>query len=133
MKMTALLLLLCACASVTADAPRLDAPQSGRARLYVIRTGTMGALYSWGVMVDGVMIATLPVRSFVGADVPPGDHTLAITFAGGGSTPFPIAALPGATRFVTVSNTGKIAEVDATRGAEFVGRLRPIEPLATVH
>lgn len=127
--LAAALLLFTACSSTpTLDPAPVTAPAAGRAKLYVIRAGSVASLYAWTVVVDGATVGTLPVRSNLAVDLSTGEHSVMVIFGGGGSSPvLRLSFAAGETRFVNVSNHFDVTEIDAATGSRLVAGSRRVQ------
>src|SRR5687767_4924700 len=78
---------VCSCATVPMAAPDADAtakrfePASDTAKIYVVRVSSVGTAILFQVTVDDRVIGSLPVHTYLVANVPPGTHT--VTALGG--------------------------------------------------
>jgi hypothetical protein len=77
-----LLVGLCACATVPMASPELDAAAkrfeapADRARIYVVRASSIGTAILFQVSLDDRILGSLPIHTFLVADVAPGNHTV---------------------------------------------------------
>lgn len=82
--------LLTGCASVPMTSASMDAqaktfqPDSGKASVYVTRTGGAGSALVMQTVLDGRIVGSLSPDTFLLVSVPPGRHTVSV-LGGGGS------------------------------------------------
>lgn len=127
--LTLLACALVACASAPpaspaseADAKEFAAP-AGKARIYVVRRGVVGTAVLFQVAIDGAVIGSLPVKSFLLSDLEPGRHNVSV-FAPGNQESVVLAAEQGRTYFlhVELSKTSLATKAVVRQVSEEEGR-----------
>jgi len=122
----ALALLLTACVTTTADSPAADreakrfvAP-AGKSRIYIVRPGTRGGAVLSQAIVDGRIIGSLAIRTYLVVDVEPGEHKVVLGGDGQNSVTLPLRSEPDAVYFFSEPNFGGFRQVDSDEGKRAV-------------
>lgn len=125
----ALALLGAGCATVplapaTPDRLVTSAPSPETAAIVVARPGIIGTAVLVEVILDGVVVGNLAVKTYLHLDVTPGVHTLTVNW-GAHVERVQIALTPGQQAFYRVTSLpATITALDAQDGAKAVKRSR---------
>lgn len=121
--------LLIGCASAPPESPEAVAsamafsPTAGRARLYVVRRGSIGTAVLFQVAINGRIVGSLPTRSFLSEELLPGRYNVSI-FAPGNQETVILDAEAAKVYFVRaeLSKTSLATKAVVTQVSEKEGR-----------
>lgn len=103
-------------------------PEAGKAVIYVVRAGTIGAMQLASVTVNGLAIGGVPVRAFLRTEVAPGPTHIALGAIGHLRTAT-VETVAGEIYFIGVNYKFEPVLMDAKDGERWVRKLGMVESL----